>query len=217
MKNRAWMAANVSIFHEAMNWLLVSCSSQVTSVRQQEWIGTSLTWRAWWNAPWCCEQKQPLWEWVGRWYSWGPCGLLWSLLFTFGCLRTSVIRTRGFLACGGSWSVLKEAGPHKIILLLWVAQKMLHTVKCGSGSCPVAAPMQIIKNTPAPVACEERWLLLALKSRFLWDAVTIQKESSIDVLCGLHYNACSGSQNTNRKEVRGLTVQPYFVNTLKRW
>lgn len=175
MKNGAWMAANVSVFHEAMNWLLVSCPSQVTSVRQQELIWASLTWTVQWNAPRCCEQKQPLQEWVGQWCSWGPCELSWTLFFTFGFLPTSVIWTKGFHACAASWPVLKEAGLYKIILLLRMAQKMFHAGKCGSGPCPVAALMQTTKNTPAPVVWEEWWLSLALKSLFLWVGVAIQK------------------------------------------
>lgn len=186
MKNGAWKAANVSVFHEAMNWLLVSCFSQVTSVRQQEWIRTSLTWAAQWNSPRCCEQKQPLREWVGQWCSWGLWGPSQTLLFTFGFLCTSAIWTKGFHACAASWPVIKDADTYKIILLLRVAQKMFHTVKYGSDPCPVAAPKQMTKNTPAPVAWEEWWLSLSLKSLFLWDVVTIQKESSIHILYNLH-------------------------------
>lgn len=39
---------------------------------------------------------------------------------------------------------------------------MFHAVKCGSGPCPVIAPRQITKNTPAPVVWEEWWFSLGL-------------------------------------------------------
>lgn len=146
-------------------------------------------------------QEEPLGECVGWQCSWGPCGYLgplppcmspcfyliyhycrrlWlfqSLLFTFVFLHAPVTWTKGFHACAGSWLGLKEAALTRTFCCCeW------HK-RCFTSLLNVVAVLVLLqlwckwlKTFLLRLHRAEWWLSLALKSCFLWHAVTILKE-----------------------------------------